>query len=166
MQNFLRFSGAVASALAFAISAPSAVALEKTSVWTCQGVGDSPPEPLGDREGHSIHIGQNSCRVESGTYVGGVSIEEETWEWDGPKAVELSGSGVVRKPGSTLTWKETEGEMTLTMTDGKVTGWTASGGGVNSLATGDWASLAGKRYHWTAKSVGPGSQFSVESKQE
>jgi hypothetical protein len=49
-----------------------------------------------------------------------------------------------RKPGSTLACKETEGKLTLTMTDGKVTGWTGSGRGVNTLATGDWGKLAGK----------------------
>jgi hypothetical protein len=165
MQN-LRFGGLAAAALMSAGVATSAVALEKTSVWACQDAGGSPPQPLGDREGHSIGMGQNSCRVESGTYAGGVSTDEGIWEWDGPKATELSGSGIVRKPGSTLAWKETEGETTLTMTDGKVTGWTSSGGGVNTLAIGDWASLAGKRYHWTAKSVGPASQFTVESTQE
>ena len=166
MQNFLRFSGLAAAALAFAAFAPSAVALEKTAVWACQDIGGGPPEPLGDREGHSIGVGHDSCRVESGTYAGGVSTDEGTWEWNGPKATELSGSGVVRKPGSTLAWKEAEGQITLTMTEGKVTGWTGWGRGVNMLATGDWASLGGKSYSWTAKSVGPASQFSVESKQE
>jgi hypothetical protein len=165
MQNFLRFSGLAAAALAFAAFGPSAVAQEITSVWACQDDG-RPSEPLGDREGHSLSVDQSSCRVESGTFAGGVGTAMGMWEWDGPKAIELSGSGVVRKPGATLAWKDTEGKATLTMTDGKVTGWTASGGGTNMLATGDWASLAGKSYHWTAKSVGPASQYSVESKEE
>ena len=39
------------------------------------------------------------------------------------------------------------------MTDGKVTGWTGSGRGVNTLATGDWAKLAGKGYTWTGRSA-------------
>ena len=68
MQNFLRFSGAVGAVfLAFALSAPSAVAQEKTAVWGCQVSAASSPEPLGDREGHSI-LGwaTSSCRAESG----------------------------------------------------------------------------------------------------
>jgi hypothetical protein len=62
-----------------------------------------------------------------------------------------------------LAWKETEGNLALTMADGKVTGWTSSGRGINTLATGDWAKLAGKGYAWTAKSIGP-SQYTVEAK--
>ena len=166
MQNFLHFSGSAAVALAFAAFAPSAAAQENTTVWACQDVGVSPPVPLGDREGHSISVGQYSCRAESGPLAGGVGTGTDIWEWDGPKATLLSDSGVVRKPGATLAWKGTEGKLTHTKTDGKVTGWTASGRLTNLLATGGWASMAGKSYTWTAKSVGPASQFSVESKPE
>ena len=101
-------------------------------VFSCQRSAAAPPEPLGDREGHSISVEQHSCRVE-GAYAGGVSTDTIIWEWDGAKAVELSNVGVVRKPGSTLTWKGTEGKLTLTITDGKVTGCTGSGRGVEHL---------------------------------
>ena len=37
---------------------------------------------------------------------------------------------------------------------------TVSGGA--ALATGSWASMAGKPYTWTAKPVGPMGQFSIE----
>ena len=86
MQNFLRFSGAVAAALAFAVSAPSAVAQEKTAVWECQEVGGSPPEPLGDREGHSISVGQYSCRADRARWPAA----------SGP--ARTCGSGTARKP--------------------------------------------------------------------
>ena len=66
MQNFLRFSGTAAAALAFAFFAPSCFAQEKTTTWACQGVGMDTPEPLGDREGHLISVGQYSCRAEFG----------------------------------------------------------------------------------------------------
>jgi hypothetical protein len=166
MQKVLRISGSATAALAFAAFAPSAVAQENTTVWACQDVGGSPPQALGDREGHSISVGQYSCRAESGPLAGGVSTGTNMWEWDGPKGTLLSDSGVVRKPGATLAWKGTGGILTLTMADGKVTGWTASGRGANLLATGGWASMAGKSYTWTAKSVGPASQFSIEAKSE
>ena len=162
IKDILLYFGSL-SAIAVALGAPGAVA-QNVRVFTCQDVGVGSPEPLGDREGHSISVYRGSCRVE-GAYAGGVSTDEGIWEWDGPKAVELSGSGIVRKPGSTLAWKETEGKLMLTMTDGKVTGWTSSGRGVNTLATGDWAKLAGKGYTWTAKSVGP-SQYTIEAKDE
>ena len=38
-------------------------------------------------------------------------------------------SGVFRKPGAIMTDELTEGKLALTMTDGKVTGFTASGKG-------------------------------------
>jgi hypothetical protein len=83
------------------------------------------------------------------------------WEWNGPKATMLAEHG--RKSGATLAWQGSEGELTLTMAEGKVTGWTASGRGKNLLATGDWASKAGTTYHWTPKSVGPSSQFTIDA---
>lgn len=166
MQDFLRSSGVAAAALALACFAPSAFAQENTTVWACQSVGVSPPEPLGDREGHTISVGQYSCRAESGPLAGAVSTGTNMWEWDGPKATLLSDSGVARKPGATLAWTGTEGKSTLTMADGKVTGWTASGRGASVLGAGGWASMAGKSYAWTAKSVGPESQFSIEAKSE
>ena len=166
MKNFLRFSGSAAAALVFATFAPSAVAQGATTVWACQEVGMAPPEPLGDREGHSISVSQLSCRAESGPLSGGVSTVVGIWEWNGANGVELSLSGVNRKPGATLVYRGTEGKLTLTMTNGKETGWTGSGRGTNVLATGGWASMAGKSFTWTAKSVGPASQFSVEIKPE
>jgi hypothetical protein len=76
-----------------------------------------------------------------------------------------SNSGVARKPGATVVYVGPEGKLALTMTDGKVTGFTGSGKGVYVLATGSAASLAGKPYTWTAKSTGP-MQFTAEDKQE
>ena len=76
-------------------------------------------------------------------------------EWDGPKAKELSAYGVKRKPGATLAFEHTDGTVEVTMTDGKPSGWTASGHGVVTLATGSWVSLNGKKFEWTGKGTGP-----------
>ena len=97
---------------------------------------------------------------------GGVSTGTAIWEWDGPKATLISNSGVVRKPGATLAFKSTEGKLTATMTDGKMTGWTDLERGTDPVATGDWASMAGKSYTCTTKSVGLTAQFSGECKPE
>jgi hypothetical protein len=151
--------------IALAAFAPGALAQDNTFTSTCQGIGSSAPEPLGDREGHSIQTSQSSCHIDSGPLSGGILTTTDIWEWDGPNAVLLSGSGVVRKPGATLVVVDTGGKLTLTMADGKVTGWTASGKGTNVVATGSAASMAGKSYTFSAKPTGPG-QFTVESKQE
>ena len=65
MRYILKASG-IAAALAFAAFAPGAVAQEVTYTMTCQDVGVGTPEPLGDRQGHSISINELSCHVESG----------------------------------------------------------------------------------------------------
>ena len=165
MFSFQRLCGGACAATMFVAFAPSALAQEKTTVWICQGVGASQPEPVGDKEGHSISVGQNSCYAESGPQIGGVLTGTSIWEWNGPNGVELSINGVIRKPGAAMVYQDAEGKNILTMTDGKVTGWTASGHGVNVLATGDWASMNGKPYEWTAKPTGPG-QFRLEAKQD
>jgi hypothetical protein len=163
MTSFLHLSGVAAAAIAFAAFAPSALAEEATAVWTCQAVGNPQPEPLGDREGHSLDVETYSCRIDGGTLNGGVATGDGMWEWDGPKAVRISSSGVIRKPGAVAAYSGGTGNISLIMTDGKVTGWTASGTGKYVLGTGAWAPLAGKTDSWTAKPTGPG-MFSVEQK--
>jgi len=81
---------------------------------------------------------------------GSLTTAQEIWEWDGTNAKMLLESGVIRKPGAMATFELTEGKLALTMTDGKVTGFTASGKGRWPTATGTAASLAGKS--WTFKS--------------
>jgi hypothetical protein len=85
---------------------------------------------------------------------GSLTTAQEIWEWDGPNAKLLLESGVIRKPGAIVTFELTEGKLALTMTDGKVTGFTASGKGRWPTASGTAASLAGKS--WTFK-AGPGA---------
>ena len=143
------------SAIAVALAASSATAQELHGHQVCRIVGGSAPEQLGDREGHALSIGQSSCQVTEGPVAGAVQTETNMWEWDGLKAKELSGSGVARKPGATFAFQHTDGTLELTMTDGKPSGWTASGHGIVTLATGSWASLNGKKYEWTGRGTGP-----------
>ena len=88
---------------------------------------------------------------------GGVWTSYIMWEWDGPKAKELAGWAVGRKVGATQTCQDIpeKGTNELTITDGKVTGWTASGQCVVTMGTGDFASMAGKTWYWNAKPTGP-----------
>jgi hypothetical protein len=59
------------------------------------------------------------------------------WEWDGPKATELSGMGAARKPGATLTFQDLDGTVEVIMTDGKPTGWKGSGNFKVTIMTAD-----------------------------
>ena len=96
---------------------------------------------------------------------GGVATNTEIWENDGAKSVRLSSSGVVRKLSSVAAYSGGTGNLSLIVTEGKVTGWTASGTDKWVLGTGAWAPLVGKSDTWTAKPTAPG-QFSVERKFE
>jgi hypothetical protein len=143
------------SAIAFTLAVPSATAQELHGHIVCRIVGASTPEQLGDREGHALSISQSSCESAEGPVAGAVQTETGMFEWDGPKAKELSDYGVWRKPGATMAFQHTDGTLEVTMTDGKPSGWTASGHGIVTLATGSWASLNGKKYEWTGKGTGP-----------
>ena len=122
-------------------------------------------EPIGDREGHSILVSQGSCRIDGGPLSGGVSTDMSVCEWDGAKAVRLSVTGVIRKPGATVVYGGASANLTLAITDGKVRGWAASGQDKYLLATGSAAPLTGRSFTWTAKPTGAG-QFAVEVKDE
>ena len=100
-------------------------------------------------------MSEHSCETVEGVTKGAVWHPLSMWEWDGTKAKELSGYGVGRKAGATTTYQDAEGTVELMVTDGKVTGWTASGHSPVTMATGDWASFNGKTWFWTAKPTGP-----------
>jgi hypothetical protein len=165
MQYLLNVCGIATAAIGLAVFAPRAVAQENTATLTCQNVGGGAPEPLGDREAHSISVQQYSCSASSGPLSGGVWTGSIIWEWDKANAVMVLGNGVIRKPDATAVYQEKEGKIALTMADGKVTGWAASGAGSWVMGVGSAASLAGKSYTWTSKPIGP-EQYTVEVKRE
>ena len=127
MRAFTMLGAATVAAAATGAFTPGANAQETTQILSCQDIGPSAPEPLGDREGHSILTATASCHVDSGFMSGGVLTGADIWEWNGPKAALLSASGVVRKPGGTLVYTETSATLELTMADGKMTGWSSRG---------------------------------------
>jgi hypothetical protein len=154
----------LAAATIMQIAGVPANAQDNTTISSCQdsGIGQGFFAPLGDREGHSLSVANDSCRAESGPMAGGVFNIVTVWEWDGPKAVLLTQSGVISKPGATAVLNGIDGNVVLTMTDGKVTGWTSTGRHLVVMATGDWASLKGKTIAFKAKPTGPGSQYECD----
>jgi hypothetical protein len=136
-----------------------------TARLLCHSIGNSPAEPLGDRDGHAVAVGQFTCRTEGGSLDGGLLTGVTIWEYDKTNAVSLSGNGLTRKPGAYAAYEQTEGKLALTLSDGKVTGFTGMGRGRYTLATGAAAALTGKSYSFTFRSTGPG-QFVVDVKVE
>jgi hypothetical protein len=131
----------------------------------CQSVGTSPQEPLGDREGHAVSVGNFTCRVEGGPFDGGVITGTTIYEWDKTNAAGLSGNDVGRKAGATWVYQLGEFKHVLTIADGKVTSSVGIGQGVNKMATGSAASLAGKTFSCTTRPNGSG-QFVIDVKGE
>jgi len=161
MRYLLSMCGITITAIALGAVAPGAVAQENAITFTCLNVGNGPPEPLGDREGHAISVGNYSCLANSGPLNGGVWTETIGWEWDKAGAVIISAVGVVRKPGFTTMVKIEEGKIERIITDGKTTGFTGSGHGTFPVAVGGSPSLAGKSFNYSVKTTGF-NQFTLD----
>ena len=133
-------------------AAPCAVAEEIHFKQICQGDGSEYVDKLGD--GHAVSSGPYSCRMVSGPMDGGVITGQSLMEWDNTGGVVLAGSAVIRKPGGFVVYEDKEGKIALTITDGKVTGFTGSGKVRYLVATGSAAPMAGKTIAYTIKSTG------------
>jgi hypothetical protein len=147
------------------IAAGSVGALAQTQGYrlTCQSIGSNPFEPLGDREGHSVHVSQFTCRTEGSVLDGAVLTGHTTWEYDKSQGAVLVGGGVLRKPGATTVYQITDAKATLNMVDGRPTGVNGSGRGNYPMAVGTAAALKGKTFSFTFGTTAPG-QFTIDVK--
>ncbi len=127
-----------------------------SSKFICASLGGASGEPIGDRPGHSIQVTRPSCRVEGGLLDGGLAGINGVFEFDGPIGTHLSGDGVIRKQGAMAAFKILSGTVTLTMTGGAPSGWTYSGKGVFTMATGTASALNGKTFSIAVRPIGPG----------
>lgn len=150
---------AVLLALTLVISSAAFSQGATTSRNVCNRVGGNLVEPVGD--GRGIQVSTFSCRVEGGPMAGAVLSGSQIYEFQGASGVMLSGSGIVRKAGSTLVYQNVDGRTTLSVTDGKVTGATGAGKGVYKAAYGAIASAAGKSYSYKVTASGP-NEFVIE----
>jgi hypothetical protein len=161
IRNFCR----IATPAIFLICARASSAQDNTLTFSCSNFGIvQAREPLGDKEGHAFSVGEYSCRAESEPLAGGVWTETIVWEWDKTDASLVEAAGVIRTLGGAAVVKITEGSFSLTIAEGRVTGFAGSGRGVFPLAVGVAALLAGKPFTYTVKSTIPPAQFSLEMK--
>lgn len=131
----------------------------------CQNSGTSPLEPIGDRDGHSISVIQQSCRIEGGPMDAAILTGTIVYEWDKANGTGLAGQAIARKGGAAVVLQLGDFKNTLTMTDGKVTGFLGTGQGTYKLATGAAAVLAGKTFIYIARPSAPG-QYVIDFKVE
>jgi len=129
---------------------------------TCQPVGVATQEPLGDRDGHVLSVAPYSCVSQGGVLDGAVMSGTNIWELDKGAGLTVTGNGVVRKPGTLVLYTVTEGSYTLTMADGKVTGFSGIAKGVYKLTSGAAAHLAGKSFTARFRSIERG-QFVIDT---
>jgi len=123
----------------------------------CTNHGANAIEPVADREGQSLLAAAASCVVQGGPMDGGVETQHNLWHYDRGAGTLLSGQAVARKPGALSASLITQGALTFQMSEGRMTGWSASGRGRLTLATGGAAALDGKSFAWTASPTGPRS---------
>lgn len=139
-------------------AAPSLVCAQAVAVRVlCTNHGPNVIEPIVDREGQSLQAAEATCVVQGGPMDGAVETQHNLWHYDKGTGSLLSGHAVARKPGALSAAVISQGSLAFRMADGKVTGWTASGKGRMTLATGAAASLAGKSFDWSANPTGPRS---------
>ena len=143
------FGAAVCAAQAHAQAQPLTYRL------ACNNHGPNWAEPVGDREGHTVQVAEGNCVVQGGPLDGAVLVQQSIWEFDKGTGTMLSSHGVNRKPGAMAAYTNTAGTLTFQMADGRITGWTASGKGRSTMASGMASALAGKTYSWTARPTGP-----------
>lgn len=148
------------AAVTLVLTACAAVAPQLADKVSCTNTSPG-PEPMSD--GRALSVSSATCKTEGGPMNGGIATQHAMWELDNGKLVLLSGDGVVRKPGSLLTYKLTSGTTTFVMKDGRPVGWTGSGTGVYTTGSGDAAVLKGKTFSWTGRATGPNTHV-IESK--
>jgi hypothetical protein len=128
--------------------------------YECNVVGAMSPEPIGDREGHSLIFYQFSCFSVDGLLKGAVYTASTASELDGPRRTFLFTGGVHRAPGGFAVTQMMEGTGSVVMKDGKpVT--ENSGKALFKFASGTLATISGKAVKWTTKTTGVG-RFSLE----
>jgi hypothetical protein len=123
--------------------------------YQCNIVGTAVPEPLGDRNGHSLVNYSYSCVGVEGLLKDAVVTAFSAAEWDGPKTTIIAAMGVHRAPGGAAIGEVLEGTQSIIMKDGKPVGTEGSGKTLFKFASGTLAALAGKTVNFNSKSTGP-----------
>lgn len=160
MNKVIRNTTAV---IALSLASGLALAQAGTSHSNCLFHGAAlQQDPLGDREGHGLQVSAATCAVTGGLLDGTMATHHAIYEHDKGTARLHSADDVYRKPGTRAVTRLTSGTVEMVMKDGKFAGWTASGKGLYTMATGTAAPLAGKSFTYTARATGPLS-YVVES---
>jgi hypothetical protein len=128
-------------------------AVAQAQVASCTTDRQTPPEPLGDRLGHAVQLVSATCTGATGAREGHVTTIQALWEQDLAGSKLVTGDAIVRERGAVMAYHLTEGVQYPVMKDGRAAGWTATGRGIYTIASGIAASLLHRTFSWIARST-------------
>lgn len=131
-----------------------ACAAAQAQVVSCTTHSPSAVEPLSDRLGHGVQLVSATCTDPAGAREAVTTIQA-VWEQDFTGSRLLTGDALVRTRGAVMAYHLSEGAQYPVMKDGRPAGWTATGRGIYTLASGAAASLLNRTFCWIARSTGP-----------
>jgi hypothetical protein len=149
-----------------ALISSSAMAQEDQIIWNCvpSTMSASTREAVGDRDGHMIATGQSVCTGTSGVLKDAVWVFSVLFSYDKTEGTLIDSPGIAKKPGTIVVTKAVDGNQTLVMTDGKLTGYSGSSHIAFPIATGDAAALSGKTVEATWKNNAQINQYTLQMK--
>jgi hypothetical protein len=112
----------LAAAAVLMIASPPVLSQSTPYRLSCTTHGVNWNEPVGDREGHTLQVGDATCAVQGGPMDGAVMTQQVVWEYDKGVGTLVFSQSVYRKPGAMLVAVGRGGKLTLQMTEGRVTG--------------------------------------------
>ncbi|GLH80523.1 hypothetical protein SSBR45G_54320 [Bradyrhizobium sp. SSBR45G] len=124
--------------------------------YDCTIIGTMGLEPIGDRPGHMLVSFQYSCFGTDGLMKGATYTASVASEWESQKGTYLYGAGIHRTPDGYAVAVLTDGTGSVVMKNGAPAMSEATGKVAFKLASGRFASLAGRTANFTARLVGPG----------
>ncbi|HEV2153954.1 hypothetical protein [Bradyrhizobium sp.] len=150
--------GIMVCCLAGGLFSGSGVAIADTiGRYECNVVGTQAPEPIGDRNGHTLVSTQFSCFGVDGIFKNAVYSATNVTEWDGPgKARQLQAGGVHRTAGGLAVTQIVEGTGSMIMKDEKPIGGQSSGTAAVRFSSGTLAPISGKTLKFTTRTTGLG----------
>ncbi|MDA9440229.1 hypothetical protein XH98_14090 [Bradyrhizobium sp. CCBAU 51745] len=136
------------------ISFAGSAAADPVVRYACNTVGTAAPEPVGDRDGHTIVANQFTCVGMGGLLKGANYTAVNITEFDGPKGKYLLAGGVHRGQGGLVVTQALEGVTIFNMKDGKPVSFEGTGKAIVKFASGPFAQLSGKTLNLTVKQTG------------
>jgi hypothetical protein len=128
----------------------------------CESDNRSTMESFFEHPGTSIKVLHSSCRIQGGPLHGATMTSSSVLLVSEGQARLVAGYSNYEKSGATVAAERMEESVTVSATDGQITGWSSTGRDFFKTATGSAESLSGTVLRWTARSTARG-QYLIET---